>query len=186
MEFVDSEKYRKYLINLRSVNFSGFIVWGADMADEENDKLFLRNGKILLLTSTKNIRSELIPNQVFKDEQNFEMWRNSDEVYLANSTVDLTVLTEFSESSLGSKDIGFNLISCINLIRDYSLQVQHDLLNAHLDSKVIQELFDFLYNEFFWKKVDGIKNSVDARHIQSITMELNKICDLFCEDFSIV
>lgn len=186
MKFAASEKYRKYLICLRLGTFYGYVIWGTDMRDEETDKFFLKYEKILFLTKLHNIRNELKPNTTFTDEYNFQKWVESDEVFKIYSENDFSAMKDFSKYSLNDKKLGNNLINSINLIRDYSLQVQNDLLNKCLDSEAMQELFDYLYNEYFWEKKEGIENKIDNSNIQTIALELKNIWELFSKQLLVI
>ncbi|RZK37101.1 MAG: hypothetical protein EOO90_26040 [Pedobacter sp.] len=186
MKFQASEKYRKYLVHLNSSSISGYVIWGTDMTDEEKDKLFLRHEKILVLRNLTNIRDELLLNTTFSDTDNFNKWVESNDVFKIYSKNDFTNMSDFSESSLNDRSIGKDLINSINLIRDFALQVDDRKLNQCLDSEKMHFFFDYLYDEFFWKKRNEVDNKINTQDIQTIAIELREIWGLFSRKFLII
>jgi len=155
-DFSASEKYRKYLIELQFNEVNVYTVWGTDMGDEEEDKLLVKNEKLLCFKQLNDVKRNLSPiEHPFLDVENFEKWAVEEEFDQCYNTNDLRLLSDFNLDLLNDKSSALEILACINLIQDFSIQTKDRLLLPFFDDPVMVGLKDFIYNDHFWKKREG-------------------------------
>lgn len=177
-DFSTSERYRKYLISLQFNAVNVYTVWGTDMRDEEEDKLLVKSGKLLCFEHLTEMKQKLnYIEHPFLDVENFEKWtveEQFDQCYNAN---DLRLLSDFNVDLLNDKSSSLEILGCINLIQDFSIQTNDRLLLPFFDDPVLVGLKDFIYNHHLWKKKEGavIKTVSDG----ATDRLMKKIYDVF-------
>ncbi|RQO64925.1 hypothetical protein DBR43_32125 [Pedobacter sp. KBW06] len=155
-DFSVSEKYRKYLIGLQFNEVNVYTVWGTDMLDEEEDKLLIKGNKLLCFKQLNEIRQKLSNiEHPFLDVENFEKWVVEEELDQCYNTIELKLLSDFNLELLNDKFSALEVLGCLNLIQDFSIQTKDRLLLPFFDDPVMVGLKDFMYNDHFWKKKEG-------------------------------
>ena len=179
-----SEKYRKYLIQIKLHDNSYYTVWGTDMNDNENDKMLVKNNKLVLFYKIGTLKKKLFEYKgIFSDENNFENWIGEESFEESYSTTDLTCLCTFSELDLKNNKVASDIIDSLNIILDFYIQIKKN--KRVFCSKLLLDFKDNLYNNHCWKN-DGLVfpfNDVTIIKIQGI---LKKIYDDFVKQIEFI
>lgn len=184
-EFNASEKYRKYLIELEFNDLTVLTVWGTDMVDGE-DKLLVNGEKLIVLKTAVNIKSVLQKLEApYLDQENYRQWideENLNDIYNSN---DMKLLSKFEFSSLEEKSTSLTVLSDINLIQDFAIQVDHSKLLPIFDQSAMVNLKGFIYDNHFWK--GGDKNSFALKKEEKEIVALcNNLYTVFYDSISFV
>lgn len=156
-DFSASEKYRKYLIALQFNEVNVYTVWGTDMLDEEEDKLLVKGDKLLCFKQLNEVKQKLSNiEHPFLDVANFEKWAVEEELDQCYNINELKLLSDFNLELLNDKFSALEVLNCLNLIQDFSIQTKDRLLLSFFDDPVMVGLKDFIYNDHFWKKEEGM------------------------------
>ena len=155
-KFEISERYRKYLIEIKINDKYFYTVWGTDLNDNENDKLLVKDKKLLLFKN-KNSFVEKKDNlkNIFYDDQNFENWLNHESFEEPYSSTNFDTLKDISGKDLRNKETGLEIINTLNLIHDFYIQIQED--QTVFSSNLLLSIKDYLYNQHFWKNDNPTK-----------------------------
>lgn len=142
-EFAASEKYRKYLIEIKIAGQTYYSVWGADMADDETNKVLLHEGKLVIFSSLDDIHTKVAQYaHVFNDAENLSVWLATEDLAIAYSDNDLDILTSYSASDVTNRDKSIELLNTVNLLQDLFYQI--DEQNMPLFYQEVSDLKDFL------------------------------------------
>jgi len=178
--FEISETYRKYFIVIKLKNGSFYTVWGTDLSDEDNDKLLVKNKKLLLFKTTETFIVQISNyRDAFFDRQNFENWISEESFQETYNLINIGSLMKFSESDLSNKETALEIIDALNLIQDLFIQVHEE--EAVFSSELILKFKDILYNNHFWKSDNYDSNKIDIidPEFNKIRILLKKIYNLF-------
>jgi hypothetical protein len=185
-DFSASEKYRKYLIELQFSEVNVYTVWGTDMLDQEEDKLLIKGEKLLCFKHLNEIKQKLSNiEHPFLDIENFEKWAVEEEFDRCYNTNDLRLLSDFNLDLLNDNSSALEILACIHLIQDFSIQTKDRLLLPFFDDPVMVDLKDFIYNHHFWKKEEGKvvqPTSVDA----TVTDLMRKLYGIFYDQMIVI
>lgn len=170
-EFKASEEYRKYLIELQFDNINLYTVWGTDMADKETDKLLVVDTKVVAFRETNQLKHELKDIVTpFVDDTNFRNWVEHEDLSTVYNTNDLTLLSNFKLSFLNDKATSLSVLTDINLIQDFAIQVNHLELLSIFEQVTMANLKDFIYDNHFWKGGDKNKTALKRDEVKITTM----------------
>lgn len=181
-----SEKYRKYLIELRFGYRRFYTVWGADMADGESDKMLVNDKKLILFDSLQDIGVKLEEvSSPYMDEENFRKWSRSEnlqEIYNINL---LYLLPNLRFEILASQEHALEILNCINLIQDFSIQVDHPVLESFFDDPLLRSLKGFIYDNYFWEPEEDTPG-LESLDFDGCATLLNRLYDAFVQDTEII
>lgn len=185
-DFSASEKYRKYLIELQFSEVNVYTVWGTDMRDEEEDKLLLKEGKLLCFKHLNDIKQRLSNiEHPFLDVASFESWVAEEQLDQCYNTNHLRLLSDFNLDLLNDKSSGLEILSGVHLIQDFSIQTKNKLLLSFFDDPVMVDLKDFIYNHHFWKKEEG--KVVQPASVDGTARDLiRRLYDVFYEQMIVI
>lgn len=168
--FETSEKYRKYLIELRFKELKGYSVWGTDMEDQETDKLLLKDKKLLLFLNQSQIREKLNAiEHPYLDEENFRKWSAGEDFTEVYAIYEMEIPLNFNFDLLEDKTSSLELLDNLNLIQDFFIQINENL-DVFQDPLMV-DLKDFIYNNYFWKKsgeIDPFRNENTAAVLSNL------------------
>jgi len=185
-DFSASEKYRKYLIALQFNEVNVYTVWGTDMLDEEEDKLLVKGEKLLCFKHLNEAKQKLSNiEHPFLDVANFESWVAEERLDQCYNTNDLRLLSDFNLDLLKDKSSGMEILGCVNLIQDFSIQTKNRLLLSFFDEPLMVDLKDFIYNHHFWKKEKG-KVVQPASVDGTVTDLIRKLYGVFYEQMIVI
>ena len=150
--FGKSEEFRKYVIGLQLEDVELYTVWGTDMVADDEDKLLVENGRLIVFQSLDRLEMHL-KNEThpFMDKQNFEKWIIQENLKQVYNTNDLRMLNNFASTLLESKVTALSILNSLNLIEDFFIQINENDINNLYHSNSIIGLKDFIYNNYFWK-----------------------------------
>ena len=172
------------------------IVWLTDQSDNDIDKMVLtKSNKIAGAVHHTKLFEYLYENKdVLPDPVNTLTWLN--EV----SNLDSIAVTEFNihHIEISLSGAGFNKISInesinfINLFRDLALQLKDKPFYKLSRKREIKELWEFGYNEIFWKEF-GTGEELAAVRIPPLLINfdrlkkgLNQMIDSFINKIEII
>lgn len=184
-KFNASEEYRKYLIELRFKEKRYYTVWGTDMT-EEIDKMLVQDKKLIVFNSLQDIVGKLERiDSPYTDKENFKAWvrqENLSEVYNTNS---LDLLAGLQLKTLSDRTDALEIINCINLIQDFSIQVNNPLIGPFFDDPLMVSLKDFIYDHYFWRPVGGVPG-IESLDFVNCAELLKRIHDAFMEEIEVI
>lgn len=184
-KFIKSEKYRKYLIGIDFNEVSLFTVWGTDMADEETDKLLVKDDKLIAFKTLDDLTENFKRlDHPFKDHGNFEKWISEEQFQHVYTYYDMAVLENLNVSTLNDKDDSLAILDCLNLIQDFSIQVNNHGLNALFEVSEMEVLKDFIYGNYFWTKIE--EHIISESDIPKLSSLVKKTLDVFRAEIEIV
>jgi hypothetical protein len=193
-----SQIYQKWLIRIISQQLTEpvLIVWLTDLSDKEIDKMVLTKSNRIAgaIHHTKLFEYLFEDKGVLPDPVNTLTWM--DEV----SNLDSISVTNFNinhiENSLSG--VGFNKISInesinfINLFRDLALQLNDKVLYRLSRKKEIMQLWEFGYDEIFWKEFGSGEEIPSVRipplpiNFDRLKIGLNKMINSFINKIEII
>jgi|GEM_PF-6499497 len=151
MEFAKSEAYRKYLIKIDLLDVVGYAIWGADMEDEEQDKLLVKDNKLMLFPNTKGLKSHLENvSHPYKDALNFSKWVEEEDLSHTYTEYDFLVVANYHHSILSDKEKSLEVLSCIHLMEDFFLQIESSIVRTLFKNDDLVNLKEYIYDHFFW------------------------------------
>lgn len=154
-----SEKYRRYVVELRYQQQRWYILWGPDLTTrrEPDGLLVNRQGQILIFKEIAIvIRYIRQGNFLPYDAINFKRWAQHYEGAGAYSGSDLDRIDALATSPIQldqlTKEEAIEIINFINLFGDYAYQRETQdtsLLVLHREHEV-RTFFDYVYDNYVW------------------------------------
>jgi hypothetical protein len=182
--FEKSEKYRKYIVEVHLSEFRGYIIWGANMEDEDQDAILIKNKHVVLFNNLQTLSEKILSfSDYFFDRKNFNAWAKEENLLQLYSTIHLSLLRRFEESTLSSKETALKLLDAINLTQDFFIQTNDEKVLRIYNTPEIKSLKDFIYNGFFWK---CDKKEPMPEHINTLKVYLSGLYDEFLNKISVV
>jgi hypothetical protein len=184
-----SENFRKYLMKFVVDGEEYYTIWFTDMStSDKQDKLLINSsGDILVFFSIGELKDyirSVLPT--LPDSKNFEGWINNYTLDEPDTIYDFAFVREtisgFSRVSDTPKEDALELINVFNLIGDYRYLVNDSYLEEKLDTLVMREFFDSVYNFYFWKTPHG---TVDPEIDVTFKDIFNEIITYFIKHFKI-
>ena len=180
-----SETYRKYIVEINLCNFNGFVVWGADLEDvNENDVFLVSNDKIIFFNDLKTMKDNILKysNHYF-DKHNFSEWVSTENFSEPYSKIDLSLLKLFDASILIKETTALDLLDGINITQDFFNQIKDNDTVKLFESTPVADLKDYLYNKYFWENTEEQKFKAD---MDDLKVRLEKIYTLFTDHLAYV
>jgi len=161
----ESEKFRKYLIEININSTPWYTIWFTDMTTESaQDKLLIDGASNVLVFSTiAKVKSYVQRSLHFlPDSKNFAGWiehYRADIPYTVYYIEDVRrAIMKFESVAAWSKEDALDQIGIFNLIGDYRDLVNDSYLEEKMDSPIMSGFFDSAYNFHFWKRTDHLKD----------------------------
>ena len=181
-----SDLYRKYIIVIAYSGINYFTIWFTDTTSHNLDDEFLCNeeGSILTFTGSDAIFEYIKKNHLrLKDSNNFIGWvrnfnKNDDEIIQYD--LDKLVLKINKEIELLESKELIELLNFYNLVADYAHSINEKVLLKVLNDNELKIFFDFVYDNFFWKK-DVFKpiNELNGFNQSEFRIKYIKIINIF-------
>jgi len=178
-EFYDaaSEKYKKYLLQVTYNDETYYTVSGADVSDNETDRLLTdAEGNICLYTDLPSLRKGIAEGVITFDTANLQAWgKDINETDTAYTGLDLSSL---KSDSLEADDdpLLYEIYGTLGIVTDYALQQNVTELLDLLRSPIVQEYQDICADLFLWSSdTDSFQEDFD---FGSFVPVLNKIYTL--------
>jgi hypothetical protein len=168
-----SEKYRKYLLKVTYDNQYYYTISGADLEDEEKDKLLINSNKQLVLFSeVASLLQAIKKGEYYFDRDNLQRWEkefsSSDEPY---AQIDLDILGS-SDIDLTDLDVLISIHYTIGILTDFSIQIDDKLMIARLHESVIGEFNDSVMDYTVWKAKEDITIAFDRNLFLGVLNDL--------------
>lgn len=191
MDNYNSEKYRKYLISIKTNGNNKLAIWGTDMSDNEEDKFLANiNGEILLFDSKREITETVsVYNEIVFDSNNFMKWVGNvqDEIEYASYDIDNLEKVLIDNRPIlkeGFKDDCIDLLSFMDLCGDYAYQFSDDSIKRLIENQNTSIFRDYVYSVFLWNEINlrrekaekAIENNFDDRLFRN---EMKNLIELF-------
>lgn len=155
-----SEKYRKYLIEIKYDEQQYYTVSGADMTIKNEEERLLTDGNKMVLFE-KIIFIKQATELFLFDKERLTAWA-------AEIPVDIEPYAQFDFDSFISDEIDFSnvavledLYMSIGVIEDYAIQVMDSALLGYLESDVMKEFKSISADLFLWKVRDDFNHDFD-------------------------
>lgn len=163
-----SMKYKKYISLIILNNSNYYLISGEDT--EGNDRLLINDkNEILLSHDILKLANYSRYNKVF-DNSNFKKWVNTilpllkenKHYYYAEFDLDSIYKNYISSQRnilLNNSRANYNeYINFINLVHDYSLQANSDILIKLINNKYVNLFWEISYDKCLWKKNSSSDN----------------------------
>jgi hypothetical protein len=126
----------------------GYAIWGTDMEDEEQDKLLVKDNKLLLFPSTNGLKSHLVNiSHSYNEALNFSRWVEDEDLSDAYTEYDFSVVANYHHSILSDKEKSLEVLSYIHLMEDFFLQIESSVVLTLFKNDDEIEIF---YNSMDW------------------------------------
>ncbi len=169
--FEKSEKFRKYIVELQFMDMTLYTVWGTDMEDSEKDKLLINNSRLATFRNLGALKLYIKHlTSPFLDKQNFESWIDEEDLYEVYSIVHIKSLMGADLEFLKDKATSLAVLDALNIINDFFIQLAENELVEIFDNPDLMVLKDFIYNNYFWKKEEGIEESMPSEMTDIINL----------------
>lgn len=187
-----SEKYKKYLIEIKLNGKKKLFVGGMDTSKNDDDFLLLdQNLKILVFDSFDQIEKFIKGQKNLLDEDSFHHWIQefkSREPYI---TYDLSniirIVKESGDINDLKKDELSKIVDLINIIGDYAYQIDFKDLVLLYENKYIDRLKTFFMDMYMWKIQESQKVNLEKLSDFSYSefkIAFESLCHLFMQQFS--
>ncbi|OQP42716.1 hypothetical protein A4H97_11140 [Niastella yeongjuensis] len=168
-----SEKYRKYLLKIAYDNQYYYTVAGADLQDEEKDKLLINSNKQLVLFSdVASLLQAIKKGEYYFDRDNLQKWEkefsSSEEPY---AEVDLDIVGR-TEIDFTDSDELISIHLTLGILTDYAIQIDDKLMIARLYESVIEEFKDSVMDYAIWKITEDLIITFDRNLFLSTLNDL--------------
>lgn len=178
--------YSKSCIQFDFGEMTYYSLWGSDTEQDHDDKFLTLNDKILLFEDQVELKTYVLttPN-LFFDKTNIKHWIKSidtiEVIYSFNLDLVFNRLAN-SKSVFLTKEVSNEFVDLLNLIGDYAYQIEDTELIRLFKHGVVQEYWDYAYNNFFWNKATETKSTFEqADELKSL---LDTIKELLSTKFA--
>lgn len=189
-----SEKYKKYLVEIKLNSKKKLFVSGQNISKDYDDFLLLDiHGKILTFSNLDQIKKFILEDSDLPDKDNLHNWVREFKSQKPYITYDIDKIFQNIKISTGfkelSKDALSQIVDLINIIGDYAYQVNHKELILLFEDKSI-DLFKELFMDIFIWKEDTEKPKSDLEKLSKnipyadFKLAFEKLFNLFSQQFS--
>ncbi len=157
-----SEEFRKYLISIEFEGKSYYTVSGADLSDNEDDKILINSSQeIIAFKEIESLVKYVDNSKYIFDQENLRKWTR----YLSKSSqpytnISFDILSNISDLE-NYTDIRSVYVS-LGFLMDYAIQTNDDEMLNILNSVELSSFKDSSADFFLWKGTD------------EFTLEINK------------
>lgn len=170
-----SEKYRKYLLEVIFEKQRYYTVFGADLSDNELDKLLIdKDKKLILYSSYEDLLTIIRTTTYFFDTKTLQEWAKDIEgIKSPYATISLDVLS----ISIDFEDVNLvkSVYDTLGIIEDYANQVNDEGLFQFLQMDTLVQFKNEVSDYFIWSESKELKISVDINALLILLKEINKI-----------
>ncbi|NML40659.1 hypothetical protein HHL17_25910 [Chitinophaga sp. G-6-1-13] len=159
-----SEKYRKFLLEVRLSGKVYYTVHGADTSDASYDDKWLTDtdDNILLFSSPDDLYAEILRMDETFDKTQMQTWAvarlGSNEPY---AMVDLDLLEK--PGLHPDTDLLATIYLTLQLLKDYAIQADDQQLLMLFEGNVIERFIDFIADYAVWGKKIPEKLTIDTK-----------------------
>lgn len=172
---------QKYLLFFKFEEAEGLLIWGADLSFDSEDYFLIDERKNILLFKSKIEISEFISNEknypIIFDKENMIKWNNLISSIRIAGEFDLNILSTDFISGI-DKVRAYALIDVFNYIMDYAIQTSDQKLLDILKGRILENLNDYLYDNFFWKSSENDYQPLTSSN-ELIYSEVKRLLNLF-------
>lgn len=185
--FPNSEKYRKYLIELSIEDSIYYTVSGMDIQDEEKDKLLVnRDNKIAAFTSIDTLLHFINGENSLFDLNNLRAWANSsgtrEGIY---SSIEFRTLNRINEI-LTSTDVYAEMTTLVYMFKDYAIQTNNAELLVVANSDKLVDFTNFYVENYVLEGTgDRITHAIKVRDDIELIELLKKVKDHLSKSIAI-
>ncbi|PUZ19590.1 hypothetical protein GA0116948_12514 [Chitinophaga costaii] len=158
-----SEKYRKYLLEVVFEEQKYYTVFGADLSDNEIDKLLVdTDGNILLFPLPHDLFSSIQNRTTFFDNDMLKKWAiEAFDFEKPYAVINLDILSK-NTFYLNDVQLLKSIYGTLGIIEDYAYQIGDKSLLALMEKDVLLQFQDSLSDYFIWSENKALKIPVDA------------------------
>lgn len=155
-----SEKYRKYVIKVRTAHKSSYyLLWGTNLENEDEDYLMLdSNNNIIVFSKIKTLIFYVKQTNDLLDYFNTKKWAEEYRNNRAYTSYDLfsinSFLNEVNSVEEYEEENAKDLISFISLFSDYAYQLNNSRYLKLYKEDNLEIFRDYLNLRFFWKTAE--------------------------------
>lgn len=158
-----SEMYGKFLLEIVLAELKYYTVFGADISDNDIDKLLVdADGNLLLFSTPMALLSSIPENTSFFDNVTLQEWAK--EINGIKEPYAVIYLDDLSRDIFDLNDLElFKFIyHTLGIVEDYSKQMNDEGLLALFEKDVLKQFVEDLANYFTWSENKEFKISVDV------------------------
>jgi hypothetical protein len=157
-----SEKFRKYLLEITYDNQDYYTISGADLEDEEKDKLLISsNKKLVLFSDVARLLKAVKNDEYYFDRNNIQKWvkefSSSDGPYAA---VDFDIIGK-PHVDFNDLDVLKSILDTLGILTDFAIQVDDKLLINVLYQSIIVEFKESVMDIIIWKVKESLPVTFD-------------------------
>jgi len=160
-----SEKFRKYVIEIKFRGISHFTLWGTDSSGCDRLLLDLKNRLLTFFSISELVQFIKRDRSLPLGFENAQLWAaeyTPSTPYYSYDIDDIKRIISdpnFDPTKPNAGD-AFQMINFLNLFGDYAYQTNETKAMSLVENKSIKSFFDLSYNNFFWKS-DGKVKSIE-------------------------
>ncbi len=152
MDNASSEEFRKYLVGITIRGKRYFTVSGADLHDDDKDKIMLdENNKPVVFRNIETLLNYINKADRLFDIDNFRRWAvtisTNEKTYADVYLEDLDQI----DNLINSTDTYEDIVNAVYLIQDYAIQVNNEELKRMLDYGPLLEFRNFFVEHYVFK-----------------------------------
>ena len=190
--------YKKWLVRISSQRLIKpvLIVWLTDVSDHNNDKMILtKSNRVVGATQHKSLFRYLSENKRrLPDSMNTITWLNEvkDSNFISATDYNITLIEESLRRRMFNEVSVYEAINFTNLFNDLAEQLSDDAFSRLSDKKEIRELWEFGYNEIFWKEygsreeLSALRISPFSTNYELLDSGMNQMIDAFINQIEIL
>jgi hypothetical protein len=155
-----SEEFHKWLIEVVYEDKHYFTVWGYDRVDNDRDKWLVdETDRLMLFKDPAELRSQLITDSYFFDNENIKKWINHPHWEpIPNNLCDFDILVRKDFNHL--HPLLDDLYTLIELIEDFAIQRDKEMRSLFRNDLFMQ-FKDEAANTFLWSGQDEFDKNFD-------------------------
>ncbi|MEZ2440736.1 hypothetical protein AB6805_03375 [Chitinophaga sp. RCC_12] len=174
-----SEKYCKFLLEIVFAEQKYYTVFGADISDNDIDKLLVNaDGSLLLFSTPVELLSLIKKNNSFFDNEALQEWaREINGINESYAVISFDVLSK-DITDLNDLELFKSIYHTLGIVEDYSKQINDERLLALCEQGILVQFVDDLADYFTWSENKVFTISVDidilSLHLKGIYERLKE------------
>jgi hypothetical protein len=170
-----SEKYKKFIIEIKINKVSRLFITGMDISKSDDDFVLVDpSDNILMFENIEQIIDFVEMENDIIDARNFKKWAQELIYEKPYISFDLDRITQKIRHSDSIVEIERNYLSqildLINIIGDYTYQVKDNDLTTAIDDKPIEHFKEFYMDTYIW---DNVESDVSAKNLNFIEFKIS-------------
>jgi len=189
-----SEKYKKYIVEIKLNREKKLFVSGMNISKDYDDFLLIDiHDKILIFNNLDQIKTFILENRDLPDKNNLHKWVREFKSQKPYVTYDIDKIDHIIKTSSGFKELSADALSqivdLINIVGDYAYQVNHKELILLFEDKSIDLFKELFMDMYIWKEnIENPKSDLEnlMKDIPYVDFKLSfeKLIILFSQQFS--